>query len=262
MPKCLVSDIINGSICVFYERMGEERVSYYLAVPYLCAMQQQFGFIFDMDGTMIDNMMVHHRAWQQILAEYGLPLNLDEVRRTIHGKNEQILRRLFGDRFSSEQYTAMAFEKEARYRAVFKDELALVAGLMPFLQTAHDLGIPMGIGTAAPPENVQFVLENLPIRPFFKTVVDASQVILGKPDPQVFRLVAEGMGVPIGACIVFEDSPTGVETAFRAGCPAVVVLTTHRRDEFERFPNVLCFVDDFTEIGVRLQNLLRSVRDA
>ena len=54
-------------------------------------------YIFDMDGTMVDNMMVHHRAWQRKLAALGLPLTLEEVRLQIHGINEEIIERLFGN---------------------------------------------------------------------------------------------------------------------------------------------------------------------
>jgi beta-phosphoglucomutase-like phosphatase (HAD superfamily) len=73
-------------------------------------------------------------------------------------------------------------------------------------------------------------------------------VTKGKPDPQVFQIVAEGMGVPIVECLIFEDSPTGVETALRAGCQVVVVTTTHSQEEFARFPNVLRFIDDYRHL--------------
>lgn len=81
------------------------------------------AFIFDMDGTMVDNMMVHHRAWQRKLAALGLDLTLEEVRQSIHGINEEILGRLFGDRFSPEERHRIAWEKEAEYRDIFLSEL-------------------------------------------------------------------------------------------------------------------------------------------
>ncbi|MBP8239870.1 MAG: HAD hydrolase-like protein, partial [Saprospiraceae bacterium] len=108
------------------------------------------AFIFDMDGTMVDNMMVHHRAWQRKLAALGLELTLEEVRQSIHGINEEILERLFGDRFSPEERRRIAWEKEAEYRDIFLSELKLVPGLEAFLKSAQQAGIRMGIGTAAP----------------------------------------------------------------------------------------------------------------
>lgn len=212
------------------------------------------GIIFDMDGTMVDNMMVHHRAWQLKLADLGLDLSLDEVRQTIHGKNEEILERLFGNRFTAAERRQLAWEKEARYREVFRDELALVEGLPEFLEKLNSAQIPLAIGTAAPPENVDFVLDALDLRRLFRSVVHAEMVEFGKPHPQVFELAAAGIGVSVESCIVFEDSPTGVRTAKNADCPAVVITTTHSREEFSEFDNVLFFIEDYRDS--RLLDLL------
>jgi beta-phosphoglucomutase len=203
------------------------------------------GFIFDMDGTMVDNMMVHHRAWQIKLAELGLDLDIEAVRQTIHGKNEEILARLFGDRYTAAERFQLAWEKEARYREVFRDDLQLIGGLSEFLALVHQKGIPMAIGTAAPVENVDFVLDTLGLRHYFGAVVHAGDVRLGKPDPQVFQLAAQGLGLDVADCLVFEDSPTGVKTALNAGCNAIVITTTHTRIEFAGFDNVLFFIEDY-----------------
>ena len=208
------------------------------------------AFIFDMDGTMVDNMMVHHRAWQRKLAALGLDLTLEEVRQSIHGINEEILERLFGDRFSPEERRRIAWEKEAEYRDIFLSELKLVPGLEAFLKSAQEAGIRMGIGTAAPHENVQFVLENLHLRPLFGSVIDASQVIKGKPDPEVFLRVAEELGADPADCVVFEDSPTGAEAARRAGMQAVIITTTHTAEEFAHFEHVVRVILDFEEVRV------------
>ena len=208
------------------------------------------GFIFDMDGTMVDNMMVHHRAWQLMLAELGLDLSLEEVRQTIHGKNEEILARLFGDRFSPEERRKIAWEKEARYREVFRDSLTLVKGLPEFLDKAMSLNIPMAIGTAAPAENVDFVLDTLDLRPYFRSVVHAGMVTNGKPDPQVFQMAAELAGLAIQNCLVFEDSPTGVHTSLNAGSKTAVITTTHTAPEFAVYDNVVHFFSDYEDAFV------------
>ena len=203
---------------------------------------------------MVDNMMVHHRAWQRKLAALGLDLTLEEVRQSIHGINEEILERLFGDRFSPEERRRIAWEKEAEYRDIFLSELKLVPGLEAFLKSALQAGIRMGIGTAAPHENVQFVLENLHLRPLFGSVIDASQVIKGKPDPEVFLRVAEELGAEPADCVVFEDSPTGAEAARRAGMQAVIITTTHTAEEFAHFEHVVRVISDFE--GVRVEEML------
>lgn len=203
-----------------------------------------------MDGTMVDNMMVHHLAWQTKLAQVGLDLTLDEVIVNCHGRNDEILTRLFGDRFSADERRQLSQEKEAQYRATFGERLKLVDGLPGFLQTAFDLGIPMGIGTAANIENVDFVLDSLNIRHFFGAILCERDVAKGKPDPEVFLKAADGLGVPAAQCLVFEDSPTGARAARNAGMKAVILTTTHQQPEFAEFENVVAFAVNYTPLHV------------
>ena len=72
------------------------------------------ALIFDMDGTMIDNMMIHHYAWQEKLAELGVVWSIEEVKAKVHGVNEEILERLFGDRFTPQERTIIAAEKRSQ----------------------------------------------------------------------------------------------------------------------------------------------------
>lgn len=211
------------------------------------------GIIFDMDGTMVDNMMVHHRAWQRKLAELGLDLSLEEVKEKIHGINEEILARLFGDRFTPEQCRQISWEKEAAYREIFLPDLQLLPGLQDFLDQLKGADIPMAIGTAAPPENADFVLDNLELRPYFQGIFHAKSVSKGKPDPEIFEKAAASMGLAASDCLIFEDSITGAEAARRAGARAVIVTTTHAEEEFAGYDHIVRFVKNFQ--GLRLDDL-------
>ena len=210
------------------------------------------ALIFDMDGTMVDNMMAHHRAWQRKLRSLGMDMELEEVRQKVHGVNEEILLRLFGDRFNDEERHYHAQDKEAEYRRVFKDELQLIDGLPDFLRAVRETGQPMGIGTAAPKENVDFVLDNLELRDFFGAVKHAGDVTKGKPDPEIYQLTAAELNLPVEECIIFEDSPTGAEAAHNAGSPVIIVTTTHKPEEFDHLPNVLAHIQDFSELEYEL----------
>lgn len=211
---------------------------------------KKHALIFDMDGTMVDNMMTHHRGWQMVLKNYGLDLSLAEVVATCHGKNLEIIERLFPGRFSEAERERISFEKESWYRSIFLPDLKLVAGLAELLETAKTAKIPMAIGTAAPKANLDFVLDNLGIRHFFEVVLHAEDVKNGKPAPDVFFLAAEKLGVAPADCLVFEDSPTGARTALNAGMPCVILTTTHRADEFSGIPSVVRWVSDFTQIDL------------
>ncbi|MDH3649835.1 MAG: HAD family phosphatase [Saprospiraceae bacterium] len=208
------------------------------------------GIIFDMDGTMVDNMMVHHRAWQAQFNSLGIEMTLEEVREKVHGINHEILKRLFGDRFSTEERNEISAAKEAAYRTLFLKELKLVDGLPDFLEECHANNIPMAIGSAAPPENVDFVIDHLAIRHFFQGIMHAKSVEQGKPNPEIFEKAAATMGLSAHDCLIFEDSVTGAETARRAGAPTIILTTTHAAEEFNAFSNVLRCISDFTKITV------------
>ncbi|MGB0864786.1 MAG: HAD family hydrolase [Saprospiraceae bacterium] len=208
------------------------------------------GLIFDMDGTMVDNMMIHHRAWQRKLSALGLEMTIDEVKEKIHGVNEEIIKRTFGDRFTASERKQIAWEKEEEYRNIFLPELKLIDGLIEFLEAAKAANIPMAIGTAAPPENANFILDNLNLGHYFKGVFHSGSVTKGKPDPQIFEKAAASMGLKTSDCVIFEDSITGAEAAKRANAPSVIVTTTHEEAEFAHFDNVAVFIKDYTKLSL------------
>ena len=208
------------------------------------------GVIFDMDGTMVDNMMVHHHIWQQVLRDLGLDWSIDKVKAEIHGVNTEILKRLFDDRFSEAERIKISNEKEAAYRTYFKSKLQLIEGLPDFLERLYQANIPMAIGTAAPKENADFVLDTLNIRHYFKGVFHAGSVQKGKPDPEIFIKAAASMDLSPTDCLVFEDSISGAATAKNAGSKAIIVTTTHQVEEFAHFDHIIQFVNDFTEVEI------------
>ena len=212
-------------------------------------MTQQKAFIFDLNGTMVDDMKYHNIAWHTILND-DLKANLtrQQVARQMYGKNEELLERVFGkDHFTQQQMDDIAIKKERSYQAAFKPHLQLIAGLPAFLEKAEKNNIPMAIGSAAIPFNIDFVLDNLHLRHYFKAIVSAAEVVISKPHPETFLLAAKQLGVPPTDCIVFEDAPKGVEAALNAGMPCVVLTTMHEKEEFQKYPNVLRYIADYTD---------------
>ncbi|MEM9259347.1 MAG: HAD family phosphatase [Bacteroidota bacterium] len=210
------------------------------------------ALLFDLDGTLVNNMMVHHRAWQRKLKELGLDYSLKRVKEEIHGVNLEILERLFGDRFTLEERKQIAWDKEEAYREIFaKDfEENIVPGALEFIRQAHAVGIPMAIGTAGPKENAFFVIEKLGVGDLMGHVVHSGMVTKGKPHPEVFQQCADALGVALPECVIFEDSVTGAQAANNAGCPVVVLTTTHHEEEFTELA-VADFREDFTGLQIR-----------
>jgi HAD superfamily hydrolase (TIGR01509 family) len=179
--------------------------------------------------------------------DLGGSLDRDAVKKEMYGKNEELLVRVFGEgRFSPAQMAEISMEKEKRYQQVYLPHLQLIAGLPQFLENARQQGIPMAIGSAAINFNIDFVLDNLHIRDYFKAIVSAESVRLSKPHPETYLMAARLLDVPPASCIVFEDAPKGVEAAANAGMQSVVLTTMHAREEFAAYNNIIAFADDYT----------------
>ena len=217
-------------------------------------MSDKKAFLFDLNGTMIDDMHYHIKAWHGILNELGANISMERIKEECYGKNDELLERMFPGRFTEAEKQTMSLEKEKQYQQQFKPYLKLLPGLQEFLAQAHQQQIKMAIGSAAIMFNIDFVLDNLQIRNYFPALVSADDVAVSKPDPETFLKCAERLQVSPSNCIVFEDSPKGVESAKRAGMKAVVLTTMHEEHEFTADDHVLLFVKDFTD--ERLSKLL------
>jgi beta-phosphoglucomutase len=209
------------------------------------------ALLFDMDGTMIDNMAVHHETWRELLHTLGHQWSLEQVKERIWGKNEEIFERLFPGRYSLEEKLRLATQKERWYIERYRSSIVMLPGLETLLLNAREAGLKTAIVTAAPRMNVDFAYEALQLARFFDTVVHADEVTYGKPHPEGYRLAAQRLMVHPRECLVFEDAPVGVKAAHAAHMDSYVLLTTHQRDEFTLFPNIRDFVDDFNRFTIR-----------
>lgn len=209
-------------------------------------------FIFDLNGTMINDMDYHVKAWHRIFNGLGANISLERMKEECYGKNFEVIERVMPGKFSDKEKERMSYSKEKEYQREFRPFLRLLPGLDEFLVKAKQANIPMAIGSAAITFNVDFVLDGLNIRDFFSAIVSADDVSKSKPDPETFLKCAMQLGVPPGDCIVFEDAPKGVEAALNAGMKCVVITLLHESHEFSRYPNVLKFVNDFGELDAQL----------
>jgi beta-phosphoglucomutase len=207
------------------------------------------AFIFDLNGTMVNDMPYHAKAWTRVAnQELGGNFTDTEIKNNMYGKNAEVLIRLFGkDRFTDAEMDKLSEDKEEQYRREYIGELALLPGLAEFLERAYQAGIAMAIGSAAIPSNIDFVLDNLNIRHYFKAIVSAHDVTHSKPDPESFIKPAQLLGVKPEDCIVFEDVPKGAEAAHNAGMKAVILTTTHPVEDFADRDNILHFAVDFND---------------
>lgn len=172
---------------------------------------------------------------------------MERMKEECYGKNEELLERMLPGKFSDEEKSIMSFEKERVYQKEYKPGLALINGLPAFLGLVKEHHIKMAIGSAAIMFNIDFVLDGLNIRPYFDAIVSADDVSFSKPHPETYLKCARLLNEEPKNCIVFEDSPKGVEAAANAGMHSVVLTTMHTREEFSKFGNIICFVKDYND---------------
>jgi len=207
------------------------------------------ALIFDLNGTMINDMEFHIRAWTEILnTDLKAGLSPGQVKSQMYGKNSELLVRVFGEgRFKEDEMAYWSLEKEKRYQKAYLPHLRLIPGLENLLKKALEKNIPMAIGSAAIMFNIDFVLDNLDIRKYFTAIVSADDVEISKPHPETFLKAAAVLDTRAHNCIVFEDAPKGVEAAQQAGMPCIVLTIMHKRNEFPVTDNVVAFIKDYTD---------------
>ena len=205
-----------------------------------------------MNGTMVDDMLYHENAWYEVIVnQLKAPITREEMKHQCYGKQVEMFHRIFGTtKYSHEEIKVIGDRKEATYRVEFLPHLKLIDGLDQFLERLAARKYLLAIGTAAPIENIDFVLDTLDIRKYFSTVVGPDDVSKSKPDPEVFLKAAERIKVDPKDCLVFEDVPKGIEAARHAGMDAIGITSYHTRDELMN-SNVIGIINDYNDPLIR-----------
>lgn len=206
------------------------------------------AFLFDLNGTMVDDMLYHIKSWHTILNELGAQISLEKTKTECYGKNDELLERVFPNRFTIEEKKKLSFAKEQKYQEEYFPNLQLLPGLGAFLKMGQANNIAMAIGSAAIRLNIDFVIDNLKIRDYYGAIVSADDVLISKPHPETFLSCAAKLQIEPADCIVFEDAVKGVEAALNANMRCVVLTTMHHAEEFANFPNVIKIIKDYTEL--------------
>jgi beta-phosphoglucomutase family hydrolase len=206
------------------------------------------ALIFDMDGTVVDNMRFHDDAWESWHRDRALPFERETFAARTAG---MAIRDIIGAHFpqaGDAELAELAEHKELLYRETYRPHVAALPGLLALMDRADAAGVPMAVASAASPPNIALVLDTLGLRARFRTIVSPSQGFRGKPHPDMFLAAAERMGIPPAQCLVFEDAPNGVEAARRAGMPAVAILTMLPEQAFTAYGNVVASAADFAAL--------------
>lgn len=196
-------------------------------MPILSLHSQTFqAAIFDMDGTLVDSMPHHHKAWMAFLERNNIDLTAETFERDYHkGTLIEVMARLFPEIQEEDALRAIGNQKEALFREMYASDLKPIKGVIPFFDRLKQEQIPIGLSTMGDQNNIDFTLKGIDLETYFKATTGGHQVVQGKPDPEIFLATAQKLGIPPEKCLAFEDTRSGIAAAQAAGMQVIGVAT-------------------------------------
>jgi beta-phosphoglucomutase len=207
--------------------------------------------IFDLDGVIVSTDEFHYHSWKQIADAEGIPFDRNDnerLRGVSRMESLDILIERATRPYSDVEKSALAEQKNAIYRDSLKNLTPgdILPGVRAILAVLREQGIKLAIGSSS--KNARPILAAIGLENFFDAVVDGTNITQSKPDPEVFVLAGESVGVCPKHCLVVEDAHAGVEAGLAAGMSVLAVgsAVTHPGADFK--------VRDLSE--VRIQDIL------
>lgn len=176
------------------------------------------GYIFDLDGTLVDTMPLHYRAWNRAMQHAGLKEELNEdLFYSLGGVPTRRVARLLADHYGLTVDVEKVFHQKEALFLELQAEMKLIEAVVAFARKAVADRIPVSVASGGPRDIVRHTLELMHLHELFPVVVTPEDVEHGKPAPDMFLLAAKKMGVPAARCLVFEDAEPGIQAAEAAG---------------------------------------------
>lgn len=181
---------------------------------------REIGFIFDLDGVIVDTAKYHYLAWRKLANELGFEFT-EEQNELFKGVSRkrclEILLDIGKIDAKQEQFDKWMVEKNVDYLAYIENMdaseiLPDVPRVLAYLKTKE---VPIALGSAS--KNAKPILKKVGLLSYFDSIVDGNNVTKAKPDPEVFLIAARNLGVDAKQCIVFEDAVAGIQAANKAG---------------------------------------------
>ncbi|WP_166382232.1 MULTISPECIES: beta-phosphoglucomutase [unclassified Polaribacter] len=214
------------------------------------------GFIFDLDGVIVDTAKYHYLAWKKLANHLGFEFTKEqnELFKGVSRKRcLEILLQIGNRTATQEEFDTWMIEKNVDYLKYIEnmDASEILPDVPKVLAFLKKQNIPIALGSAS--KNAQPILEKVGLLHYFDTIVDGNNVTKAKPDPEVFLLAAKQLGVNAADCVVFEDAVAGVEAANAAKMISIGIGDKSILSEAQFNYN------DFTEISVEfIQELINK----
>ncbi|KPU26847.1 beta-phosphoglucomutase [Caloranaerobacter sp. TR13] len=180
--------------------------------------------IFDLDGVIVDTAKYHYLAWRKLANELGFDFtekDNEKLKGVSRMESLEILLGLGNVKVDEETKFKLAEKKNNWYRELISkmDETEILPKVKDFISELKNAGIKVAIGSSS--KNTMTILNSIKMTDVFDVIIDGNKITKAKPDPEVFLLGAEALGVKPNECVVFEDAKAGIEAAKKAGMYAV-----------------------------------------
>ena len=181
------------------------------------------GYIFDLDGTLIDSMPVHYRAWDAAMHQFGLNQPLDpDFFYSMGGVPTVRVAQLIAQHYGLTVEPMEVFHIKERLFVEMLGQVQHIEPTVAFLKRVAAT-TPCAVASGGPRDVVNHSLRLAGLGGYFRAIVTADDVVHGKPSPDMFLLAASIMHVPAAQCLVFEDAEPGMRGARAAGMQIVHV---------------------------------------
>lgn len=205
--------------------------------------------IFDMDGVIIDSEPVHYKVNKEIFAELDIEMSRSEYNSYIGTSNSEMWA-MIKDRhdLSQDVEYLVGLQQKKNMEHIINGEIVPVDGVLRLFEELNESSIELALGSSSPKNLIDKVIEQLDIKDFFKVVESGENVENGKPDPDLFKKIADDLDILVERIVVIEDSHNGVKAAKKAGMNCVGYVNNNSGDQ-DLSPADL-IIDDFNQLSV------------
>ena len=219
---------------------------------------EKVGFIFDLDGVIVDTAKYHYLAWRKLANELGFEFTKEqnELFKGVSRKRcLEILLDIGNIKATQDQFDTWMVEKNVDYLAYIEkmDSSEILPDVTRVLQYLKNKGIPIALGSAS--KNARPILEKVDLLPYFDSIVDGNSVTKAKPDPEVFLIAANNLAVAANSCVVFEDAVAGIQAANAANMVSIGIGDAEILNEANyNFNDFTEMSDDFLESLIKKEH--------
>jgi beta-phosphoglucomutase len=189
------------------------------------------ALIFDMDGTIVDNIPYHFQARLLFLQKHGLKL-LPADAYGFGSSTKEFVKRHFGADLSLREIKALDDEKQSIYRELYKGNIKEIKGFTRLLFAAKNSGFKIALATMGCKKNIDLVLNSLHVKSCFDVIVSGEDISKGKPDPEIYLKTLSLLNISANNSLVFEDTQSGAQAAQQANIDVFGICSSHSEEEF------------------------------